>query len=193
MEQVETLLPVLALLATSIALASVFAYYPLNVTISPQTPSVHLLPGSNAGQADLGNKEISVTIGAKNTSAVISINPTYQETYYKDVLRVFNNDTKAMNVSVIFTSISNSLPQGSVVKLFFYNDTTKVKELTITSPQLNTPINIGIIGYGKTWQIDIYVYIPENTIIDGASYTASIRLVYTPSSEVPPATPASGR
>lgn len=183
----------IALLAVSMAVASVFAYYPLNITITPQAPSAIFQLGSNANQPDLGGRTISVSIGANGTSASVTINPTYQESYYKDILRVFNNDTRTMNVFLVFTSLSNTLPSGSIVKLFVYDGAVKVAELDISSPSLNTPISIGSIAASRTWQIDIYVYIPEGTVITGRSYTASAKLVYTPSTETPPATPSSGR
>ncbi|MEM1529485.1 MAG: hypothetical protein QXQ51_04755 [Desulfurococcaceae archaeon] len=184
----------LALLAMTATLASVFAYYPLTLQVVPTAPGVVFEKGSNAGQPDIGaGNTITVSVGANKTSATITIHPTYQENYYKDVLRINNTDDNAMNVYIVFTSVSNTLPAGSVVKLFVYEDTTKVKELNVTNPQLNQPISIGLLGATKVWQIDIYVYIPEGTVITGRSYTADAKLVYTPSTETPPANPAGGR
>ncbi|MEM4425646.1 MAG: hypothetical protein QW335_06675 [Candidatus Nezhaarchaeales archaeon] len=188
------LLPVVAMLLATVALASVFVYYPLTITITPTAPGVKFQGGSNAGEADIGTNNIIVNIGPNSTSASVTIHPTYQRNYYKDVLRIYNGDDDAMNVHIIFDSLSNSLPKGSIVKMFFYEeDGTRVKELDITGPTLNYPIQIGQIGSGATWQIDFYVYIPEGTSIDGASYSASARLVYTPSTETPPVSPSSGR
>ncbi|MEM0249336.1 MAG: hypothetical protein QXG15_00905 [Desulfurococcaceae archaeon] len=184
----------LALLAMTATLASVFAYYPLTITVSPTEPGVVFERGSNAGQPDIGEgNTITVTVGANKTSASITIHPTYQENYYKDVLRINNTDDNAMNVYVVFTSVSNTLPAGSTVKLFVYEGVTMVKELDVTSPRLNQPISIGLLGVGRVWQIDVYIYIPEGTVITGASYTASAKLVYTPSTETPPANPSGGR
>ncbi|MEM0002334.1 MAG: hypothetical protein QXO97_09725 [Candidatus Nezhaarchaeales archaeon] len=184
---------VLSLLIAATALASVFVYYPLTINISPQPPGVVFQAGSNANQPDIGGKTISVSIGSNSTSASITINPTYQENYYKDVLRISNSDTRAMNVYIVFTSVSNTLPTNSIVKLFVYDGATKVRELDITNPTLNQLISIGSIASGKAWQIDIYVYIPEGASIQGASYSASAKLVYTPSTETPPVNPSSGR
>lgn len=190
-----TLLPVLAVLVTMIALASVFVYYPLTITVQLQAPGVIFETGSNAGKPDIGTgNSITVTLGDNQTSASVTIHPTYQYNYYKDVLRITNNDDNQMSVYLIFTSVSNTLPQGSVVKILVYKEGNKVKEEDITDPRQNNPISIGTLAAGSTWQIDFYVEIPEGTRITGASYTATARLVYTPSSnETPPVNPTSGR
>ncbi len=194
MNKRAVLLPTLVLMVSAVALAAVFAYYPLTLQVVPTAPGVVFEPGSNAGQPDIGvGNTITVTIGANKTSASIEIHPTYQENYYKDVLRINNTDDNAMNVYIVFTSVSNTLPTGSIVKLFVYEDTTKVRELDVTNPAVNQPISIGLLGVGRVWQLDIYVYIPEGTDITGASYTANAKLVYTPSAETPPANPAGGR
>ncbi|MEM2208359.1 MAG: hypothetical protein QXG17_06695 [Sulfolobales archaeon] len=192
----HAILPIVTLAITAIVLASVFAYYPLTITAQPTAPGVVFETGSNANQPDIGTgNTITVTIGDNKTSASITIHPTYRENYYKDVLRIKNGDDNAMNVYIIFTSLSNTLPAGSVVKLFVYNEATgtKVIELDITNPTTNQPISIGLIAAGGTWQIDFYVYIPEGTSIRVASYSASAKLVYSPSTETPPVNPSSGR
>ncbi|MEM1668610.1 MAG: hypothetical protein QXM53_08140 [Thermofilaceae archaeon] len=190
----HALLPIVTLAITAIVLASVFAYYPLTITARPTAPGVVFEAGSNAGKPDIGTgNTIMVTIGDNKTSASITIHPTYQENYYKDVLRITNGDDNAMNVYIIFTSVSNNLPASSIVKLFVYEGTTEVKELDITNPATNQPISIGSIAAGGTWQIDFYVYIPEGTKITGTSYSASARLVYSPSTETPPVNPSIGR
>ncbi|MEM1821019.1 MAG: hypothetical protein QW170_01195 [Desulfurococcaceae archaeon] len=185
---------VVAVTLVLVAVAGVFAYYPLTLQIAPTPPGVVFEPGSNAGQPDIGaGNIITVAIGANWTSATITIHPTYQENYYRDVLRINNTDDDAVNVYIVFTSVSNNLPAGSIVKFFIYEEDTKIRELDVTSPALNQPVSIGLLGATKVWQIDIYVYIPEGTVIAGASYTANAKLVYTPSAEAPPANPAGGR
>ncbi|MEM1731225.1 MAG: hypothetical protein QXY26_08890 [Ignisphaera sp.] len=188
----QIVVPIAVLLVTSIAFASVFAYYPLTITVSPQAPGVRFGAGSNAGQPDIGTgNTISTTIGQSGTSVSITIHPTYQENYYKNVTVITNSDDNAMNVYLIFDSVSSNL---STVKLFVYEGTTKVTVLDIASQSIGTPIRVGQIASGKTWQIDLYVKIPEGTSITGAQYQVTARLVYTPSSEeTPPANPSSGR
>ncbi|MEM4594357.1 MAG: hypothetical protein QXL83_06755 [Zestosphaera sp.] len=193
----HAILPIVTLAIMAVVLASVFAYYPLTITAQPTAPGVVFEAGSNAGKPDIGTgKTITVTIGDNKTSASITIHPTYQENYYKDVLKIKNNDDNEMKVYIIFTSVNPNLPQDSVVKLFIYDETTgtRVKELDITNPGINRLTSIGSIAAGGTWQIDFYVYIPEGTRITGTSYSASARLVYSPSTtETPPVDPISGR
>ncbi|MEM4436971.1 MAG: hypothetical protein QXO22_08520 [Thermosphaera sp.] len=187
-------LSIAIVLLGAVATASVFAYYPLTLEINPTPPGVIFQQGSNAGQPDLGsNNYISVTIGGNSVSAEVQIHPTYQENYYKDVLRIVNSDDDAMNVYIVFTSVSSNLPEDSIVKLFVYEGATRVRELDVTNPEVNQPISIGLLGVGGVWQLDVYVYIPEGTVIAGASYMASAKLVYTPSTETPPTNPAGGR
>ncbi|MEM1668262.1 MAG: hypothetical protein QXM53_06350 [Thermofilaceae archaeon] len=182
------------ILLGAVAVASVFAYYPLTLQVVPVAPGVVFELGSNAGQPDIGTgNTITVTLGANKTSASIRVHPTYQDNYYKDVLRINNTDDNTMNVYIVFTSVSNTLPTGSIVKLFVYDGATKVNEIDITNPALNQPISIGQLGASKVWQLDIYVRIPEGTVIAGRTYTASANLVYTPSTETPPVNPAIGR
>ncbi|MEM4430157.1 MAG: hypothetical protein QXM08_03270, partial [Thermofilaceae archaeon] len=65
-----------------VAVASVFAYYLLDLRVVPTAPGVVFEPGSNAGQPDIGvGNTITVTIGANKTSASIIIHPTYQVSY----------------------------------------------------------------------------------------------------------------
>ncbi|MEM1541909.1 MAG: hypothetical protein QW101_02920 [Ignisphaera sp.] len=190
----KALTGILLILAVSIVTASLFAYYPLDITVVPQQPEVRFVTGSNAGKPDIGGNTIIVNIGTSGASASIEIHPTYQETYYKDILGIVNNDNDAMHIYVIFYTYDNSLPVGNRVKMFVYSGATIVKELDITTPTLNTAQYIGQLPIGGSWQIDLYVYIPEGTSITGRSYSASARLVYTPSSgEAPPINPNSGR
>lgn len=189
----DVLVPVLALLAATLALASVFTYYPLTMRALPVAPGVVFEQGSNAGQPDIGNNFIEVEIGSNATTASLTIHPTYQENYYKDVLRIRNGDDNAMRIFLVFVSLNNQLPTGSIIKIFFYEGATKIKELDITNPVLNNPISIGTLSSGGAWQIDIYVYIPEGYSITNAQYLAQARLVSTPSGETPPATPSNGR
>lgn len=185
---------VVALAIAAITLASVFVYYPLAITATPTSPGVKFVSGSNAGGPDIGSgRRITVTIAENETRATVSIHPTYQRNYYKDVLKIKNEDDDEMRVHLIFRTLTNTLPDGSKVFLIVYRDATRVKMQEITSPALNTPIYIGNIGSGHTWEIDFYIYIPGGKGIRNAIYSASIELVYTPSNETPPPYPDQGR
>jgi len=45
--------------------------------------------------------------------------------------------------------------------------------------------SIGSLGPGSAWEVDIRIYIPEDTSVPGPT-TAQVLLIYTPSSETPP-------
>ena len=204
--------PLIALLIAvviSIAFASVFVYYPMAVTLQPVQPPVYFDAGSNSNKSDLWygqNTAISVLIGSNATSLNITVHPTYQTTVYKNVSRIVNRDSKAYNVSIyVRTSIESITGTGSTfstqksqsnIMICFVNSsrstsdfptpgyTVDVKCVSLQSTGLT---NIGLLDGGKSWEIDLYVYIPEGANIDGlTTYTALIHLIYTPSSESPP-------
>ncbi|MEM3104945.1 MAG: hypothetical protein QXD69_05535 [Candidatus Bathyarchaeia archaeon] len=187
------LAPVLVVLVAMVALASVFVYYPLTINVQPQAPSVVFKEGSNANQFDIRGNTITVEIGANGTSASVTIHPTYQENYYKNVTIIKNVDDNAMNVYIIFTSVTNNLPSDSNITMIIYQDYSIIKSLDIINSDWNKPINVGSMNSGAVWEIDFYVYIPEGKSISGASYRVNAKLVYTPSSETPPSNPGSGR
>lgn len=188
------LLTGLVLTLIAVGVASVFVYHPVSLELKPQSPGVVFEAGSNAGQPDIGpGNVITVNLGPSKTSATIILHPTYRINYYRDVVRILNNDDEAMNVHLIFRSLANTLPSGSVVKIFVYQQSTLVKELDVTNPPLNQPIIVGSIPAEGEWQLDFYIWIPEGTNITGASYELTADLVYTPSSEMPPVNPSTGR
>jgi hypothetical protein len=188
---------VLALAATiilSIAFSSVFVYYPIIATIQPVTPPVKLGYGSNAGRPDLSNT-ISVTIGSNNASATITIHPTYQVSYYRNITIITNTDSKAYKVMLNVSSTMNGLPTNSKAKLYVFakghargfsgwpienlepasgNYITSL-DLTTTSTTSEFTLNANDIV-----EIDILIYIPEGTS-PPSSATANIYLRYTPS------------
>jgi len=96
--------PLIALLIAvviSIAFASVFVYYPMEVKLRPVSPPVYFAAGTNSNQDDLGNgNTISVSIGSNGGSLIVTVHPTYQTAVYKSVAKIVNSDSKAYNVYV---------------------------------------------------------------------------------------------
>ncbi|MEM4757315.1 MAG: hypothetical protein QW254_04675 [Desulfurococcaceae archaeon] len=170
---------VLSLLLVSITLVNIFLYNSLTITAIPQTPGIVFQAGSCAGQPDIGNNLVTVNLGASATDISVIVHPTYQETYYKDIFRIVNNNDDAINIYLVFDSVSNTLPTGNVVKLLVYEDMTKVKELDITNLSTGAFIGIGTMRAGGVWQVDLYIKIPEGTYITGTQYRVIARLVYT--------------
>jgi hypothetical protein len=211
MERKKLLSLILALLTAvmlSTAFASVFSYYPAQVSVAPTSPPVYFALGKNAGSSDLGSgNTITLTLGKNGSSGSITIHPTYQVTYYKNVTVIVNSDTKAYNVYIRVTS-SITLPTGSgsaigtsptsgMAKLYIYSKGASrsltgfptpapsgsyiaVVDLTTTGTT-----SVGSLSGGGVYEIDIYIYIPEGASLP-SSLTASIMLIATPSSETPP-------
>ncbi len=188
MNNKNTLILVAGLMAMVFVAASVFAYYPLNITVSPTTPPVTFATGSNSNQNDLGpGNTITVTLGSNYASASVTIHPTYQTTYYKDVLNITNSDSKAYNVYIRVDTAITSFPSGSTIQLKIYASNairpgTPIATVPLTSPGT---VSIGSLGGGTYWEVDVEVYIPEGTTLP-SSATANLHLIYTPSNETPP-------
>jgi len=120
--------PLIALLIAvviSIAFASVFVYYPMAVTLQPVSPPVYFDAGANSNQNDLGGSGtpytsniISVSIGSNATYLTITVHPTYQVTYYKNVSIVYNNDGKSYKVCFRVNTPLSNLPPNSKAYLY---------------------------------------------------------------------------
>jgi hypothetical protein len=190
-------LALLTAIALSIAFAAVFSYYPVSIAISPVSPPVYFATGSNANTNDLGaDNTIAVSVGSSNTNVSITIHPTYQVTYYKNVTLIVNSDSKAYNISLrVVTAASLSSGARAVVYVYNKNATRSlsgypptlepsgyVKNVSLTSTGTTY---IGSLSGGSVYEIDIYVYIPEGTRLP-SSTTASLLLIASPSSESPP-------
>jgi hypothetical protein len=211
MERKKLLSLILALLTAvmlSTAFASVFSYYPAQVSVAPTSPPVYFASGDNAGSSDLGNgNTITLTLGTNGSSGSITIHPTYQVTYYKNVTVIVNSDTKAYNVYIRVTS-PITLPTGSgsaigtsptsgMAKLYIYSKgasrsltgfptpAPSGSYITIIDLTATGTTYLGSLSGGGVYEIDIYIYIPEGASLS-SSLTASIMLIATPSSETPP-------
>jgi hypothetical protein len=205
--------PLIALLIAvviSIAFASVFVYYPMEVKLQPVSPPVYFeKTGSNADADDLGSgNKISVSIGSNGGSLIVTVHPTYQTAVYKSVAKIVNGDSKAYNVYVyVRTSITpiTASPLGSTfsdqsassdIEICFVSSSRSTSgfptpgysvDVKCVSLQSTGLTYIGSLSASSSWDIDLYVYIPEGaTGITSNTYTALIHLIYTPSSETPP-------
>jgi hypothetical protein len=188
-------LALLTAIALSIAFAAVFSYYPVSIDISPVSPPVYFELGSNANTYDLwADNKIDVSVGNNGASVSITIHPTYQVTYYKNVTLIVNNDTKAYNIYLRVATPAN-LSSGASAVVYVYSKGASrslsgyptptpseyVKNVSLTSTGTTY---IGSLSGGSAYEIDIYVYIPEGT--SPSSTTAKLLLIASPSSESPP-------
>ncbi len=183
----------------SIVFASVFVYYPASITVSPVSPPVVFAQGSNAGKPDLlGTNTISVSIGQNGASLGVTLHPTYQVTYYKNITIIYNTDSKTYYVYLRVQTPATGLPSGSKLILYIYNANAGrslsgypqptpsgyVTSLDLTtSGQTQAQITL---SSGSWLELDVYVYIPEGTTLPSSPVTAQLLLVYTPSAETPP-------
>jgi len=174
-------LATLAALAITLAVvnASVFAYYPITVTITGVQPVVFDY-GSNANQPDLGkDNNIAVALGANRASAAITIHPTYQHTYYHDVLEVKNTDTdKSYYVAFRVTRSISDWPQNSIAKMII-NDSDNQKKLEVDLTASGTTEWIGPLSAGDYYRIDFYIYYPEGSQLP-SNTQVQLQLIYSP-------------
>ena len=188
MNNKNALLPLVVwLMALAFVAASVFVYYPLSVTVSPVEPPIVFGLGSNANQSDLCGYNITVELGPKNTSAAITIHPTYETTYYKNVTIISNTDTRAYNVSLRVVQAIN-FPPGSILELRIYAggaNRSAVRPIATVNLTLMYTKYIGELSSSGRWEVDVRVHIPQGSSWP-SSATAYLELIYTPSSERPP-------
>jgi len=189
--------PLFILLAASLAatavFASVFVYYPLNINLQPSKPAVIFVPGSNAGQNDImygtDSNTISVSVDSANASATITVHPTYQTTYYKDVLEITNQDSQAYYVWLNVTDpLLDTYGNLTSAKLIVF-DASSGKSITSIDLSQTGPVLVGQISGGTTWTIDLEFQITgygnngspsEAPTLSDTS--ASLNLIYSPSS-----------
>lgn len=179
---------VLIALALAVVTTSVFTYYPVSITLAPQKPPLIFESGSNTGKPDLFGQTITASIGDASTSLALTVHPTYQTAYYKDIARIKNQDSSnsyyvAIKVNTLFTGLSEA-------KLLIYSGSTNVAIVDLLTT--GTTTWLGPISAGSEWRMDLNITIPEtggssSTAPTISQPTASIQLIYSPqSTETPP-------
>jgi hypothetical protein len=181
---------ILILLSLTVLLAivnaAVFTYYPTNLSLSPVKPPIVFSNGKNAGQPDLsGTNTIGVTIGSANTSLTITLHPTYQYNYYKNITIIKNQDTKAYYIAIrVNTPLSNAKLLNATLHIYDITGTT-IKNVDLKAT--GTTAWLGPLNSGSKWFIDIILRISETTgdspsTAPFASDSASLQLIYSPQS-----------
>jgi hypothetical protein len=182
----------------SYAYSSVFVYYPINVSLQPVSPPVKFLAGSNANRDDLGgggspyvSNTIGVSIGSDGASLTLTLHPTKQHNYYRNVSLIQNTDGKAYYITIRVNTAAN-LTSGSQARLLIYDAPsggTKVADVSLLATgDTSATATIAASGNpGSIWRIDLYIFIPEGSSVSATS--ASLQLIYSPSNETPPTVP----
>lgn len=184
------LLALAAVSALSITIAGVLTYYPVTAQLAPVSPPVTFKLGSNANQPDLQSNTIDVSIGANKTSLSLTVHPTYQTVYYKNISLIANNDTKAYNMAIKVDTPISGLPPSSVARAYIYaRGATRtlsgsppapsgyIAVVDLTTSGLTT---INTLSSGSDYEIDIYTYIPEGTTLPSSPTPAKLYLIYSP-------------
>jgi hypothetical protein len=179
----------LPLILLAIAYSGVFVHYPVSVSTSPVSPPVIFLPGSNANAQDIrGNNIIEVAISPQNTSLSITVHPTFQNNYYRNVSLIANIDIKAYNVTIRVTTPLSGYPPGSMARLLIFDSPSDGNQLASVDLLGTGDTFISQISAGGIWRIDLFIVIPEPTLPQNS--TAKLLLIYSPTSEAPAQLPS---
>ena len=171
----------------SIVNASVFVYYPINITITPQNPPIVFVEGDNANQRDLwDNTIITVNIGDSGTSLAIEVHPTLQRNYYYDIARIKNNDIS--NTYYIKFRVTQAITDNRVNEAYLIisdSGTQYQIDLMDENLQPNEWISLGASG---ELRVDLYIVLSG---YDGSSISVRVDLIYsTTDTETPPELPS---
>ncbi|ALL00408.1 hypothetical protein Pyrde_0358 [Pyrodictium delaneyi] len=179
-------LAIVAVAAAGVS-ASVFVFYPGDVTAQYTEPPVKVFPGSNAGQRDLNGARINVAIGANQTSVSLALHPTYQITYYKNITFVKNLDTTNSYYVWFKTSQPTNFTVTNAYLKLIINDTSTgdiyVLDLT-NSGDIVGPITLNA---GANLTIDVQSYYPEGEALPAGVITAGFEIIIGTVNEQPPA------
>jgi len=169
----------------SIVNASVFVYYPINLTISPQNPPVVFLEGSNAGGNDLRGNTITVITSNSGTSLTIKVHPTLQKNYYYDIAKIKNNDDP--HTYYIKFRVTNPIPitDGRVNEAYLIINGDYKIDLKNDGVQ---PSGWIVLSSSSEFRVDLYIVLNS----DGSGdITAGVDLIIstTEESATPPTPP----
>jgi len=201
-KQKRTLLVLVALaVAVAVVNASVFVYYGLTVNISGTEAEVRFAVGSNAGKSDLASRTITVNLdGSYNTKATITIHPTNEKTYYRDVLGIENHGVNRYYYAWIKvnTPISNQYiisatlyiktspkdpPNVAIATIDLKSNTIQPaypNYITIPKATQTTDQNGNTVTTPGKLYIDIEIQIAGNVDASTVSDTAVLELIYSP-------------
>jgi len=164
----------------SIVNASVFVYYPINLTISPQNPPVVFLTGSNSNKRDLWGETITVSTG-DGTSLTINVHPTLQKNYYYDIARIKNNDDT--HTYYIKFRVTNPITDSRVDKAYLIINGDYNIDLKNGEVQPSSWIEL---SNSDEFRVDLYIVLNS---VGSSSITVGVDLIIsTTNAESPPLT-----
>jgi len=171
---------VVAAVAAVVVNAGIFAYRRMTASITVVQPVIVFDYGSNANQLDLwAGNIIAVALGPNNVSATITIHPTYQHTYYRNVTLVKNLDSTPYYVAFRVVTPVTGWPTDSAAKMIMYSSAgTNVAEVDLKQPY--TTDWIGPLSVGDYYRIDFYIYYPEGYPLPSNTTQVQVQLIYSP-------------
>jgi hypothetical protein len=187
MKAERKLIALLAVAAlVSIVNASVFVYYPITVGLQPTQPPIIFSKGKNAGGQDLYGNTIGVSMGNANTSLTITVHPTYQTNYYKNLTVIKNTDSSNSYYVAIRVNTPFSNSKITEAKLLIF-DSSGTNIAVVDLKTTGTTSWLDPLSAGGKWFVDIKITISESGgSPDSAPFTsdsASLQLIYSPQNE----------
>ncbi|MGC9186715.1 MAG: hypothetical protein ACP5GN_03370 [Fervidicoccaceae archaeon] len=182
MKNTPLFLLVAASLVSAAVFASVFVYYPVSVTATPTAPPVIFAEGSNAGGKDLyGTNTIGVTVSQASTSLSITVHPTYQTTYYKNITLIKNLDSNAYYIAFRVNTAATDTNLTSAWLIIKGSSSGDIK-IDLLSTYTSNPIPISG-GSQYTVDLNITYTAGASSTYDsapGSGFIASLQLIYSP-------------
>jgi len=184
------ILAALALLIAAVN-AAAFVYYPMTVNISGTTAEVRFAPGSNANQPDLAGKTITVNLeGSASTKATITVHPTNERTYYRNVLVIENYGVGHTYYGWINVKTAITNQYITSAKLYVKDAsgntlaTIDLKSNTLQGDGFQIPAatQSGTTVTPGRLYIDIDIQIGRNVDAGTVSDTVQLELIYSPQS-----------
>ncbi len=181
--RIAVILAILALLA--LVGTAVFVYYPISITVNSVSPPVIFGLGSNANQADLAGNTIQVTLGPNSTSASLVLHPTYEKTYYHDVLRIVNPAPPNGDNYFIAIRVTSPLAGAAFVQARAY--------VYDNANNLLFTVDLKVAGdYGwptalpdnTQYRVDIEIVISQGVLLPSGS--VNLELIYSPQNAAAP-------
>jgi len=170
-------LTILLAVAVSVVNASVFVYYPIDITANWVQPKVYFAEGSNAGGDDLRGQKITVNLGDDGASVSITVHPCRrQTTYYENVTIIVNDDTQAYNVWIrVKTPFGNNVTSAQLI----IEETNQALDLKGNN-------EIGPITLNKDKLLSLSLKFEISRSDEASAGTAVLDLIYSPTSKTPP-------
>jgi len=175
--------------------AAVFVYYPLTVNIQGTAAEVRFALGSNAGKSDLAGTTITVSLeGSYNTKATVTVHPTNERTYYRDVLVIENHGVNHVYYGWINVTTAISNQYITSAKLYVKDGggtvvaTIDLKSNTLQGDGFQIPAatQSGTTVKPGTLYIDIEIEIDRGVDASQVTDSVTLELIYSPQSAESP-------